>query len=140
MRPIMMNTRITIRAKMSLTCPTSSINNSKDPDELFPDLEAVDDLDFGDLSRLENDDLYTAGMREVQGILHEMSEIGRTRKQFSSVHSLDSCISRDQHQVGEPHGLKEECKDMEHIGQGESSVLSLEGSVSPHLGRHTCRK
>ena len=115
--------------------------NSKDLDELFPDLEVVDDLDFGDLSRLENDDLYAAGMREVQGILHEMSEIGRTREQFPKAHNSSSCISRDQHQVGEPHGLKEECKEMQHICQechGMSShVLSLVESGAHHLGAPT---
>jgi len=47
----------------------------------YPSLEAVDDLDLPDLSRLEDEQLYAAGMEVVQNILREMSEIGRTRKQ-----------------------------------------------------------
>ena len=44
-------------------------------------LEAVEDLDLPDLPRLEDEQLYAAGMRVVQDILNEMSEVGRTRKQ-----------------------------------------------------------
>jgi hypothetical protein len=50
-------------------------------EEQYPSLEAVDDLDLPDLSRLEDEQLYAAGMRVVQDILNEMSEVGRTRKQ-----------------------------------------------------------
>lgn len=46
-----------------------------------PSLEAIGDLDMPDLSRLEDEQLYAAGMNVVQGILLEMSQIGRTRKQ-----------------------------------------------------------
>jgi len=47
----------------------------------YPSLEAVDDLDLPDLSRLEDEQLYAAGMEVVQNILREMSEVGRTRRQ-----------------------------------------------------------
>jgi len=50
-------------------------------EEQYPSLEAVEDLDLPDLSRLEDEQLYAAGMRVVQDILNEMSEVGRTRKQ-----------------------------------------------------------
>jgi hypothetical protein len=50
-------------------------------EEQYPSLEAVEDLDLPDLSRLEDEQLYSAGMRVVQDILREMSEVGRTRKQ-----------------------------------------------------------
>ena len=50
-------------------------------DKLYPSLEAVEDLDLPDLSRLEDDKLYAAGMTVVQEILREMSQIGRTRRQ-----------------------------------------------------------
>ena len=46
-----------------------------------PGLEVVDDLNLPDLSRLEDEQLYVAGMRVVQDILDDMSEIGRTRRQ-----------------------------------------------------------
>ena len=50
-------------------------------EEQYPSLEAVDDLDLPDLSRLEDESLYAAGMRVVQDILRAMSEVGRTRRQ-----------------------------------------------------------
>jgi hypothetical protein len=50
-------------------------------EEEYPSLVVVDDLDLPDLSRLEDEKLYAAGMKVVQDILHEMTEIGRTRKQ-----------------------------------------------------------
>ncbi len=49
--------------------------------EQYPSREAVEDLDLPDLSKLEDEQLYSAGMRVVQDILREMSEVGRTRKQ-----------------------------------------------------------
>ena len=45
----------------------------------FPSPEVVDDADIPDLSRLEDDSLYAAGMEVVQAILREMAEVGRTR-------------------------------------------------------------
>ena len=44
----------------------------------YPSLEVCPDLDLQDLTRLEDDKLYAAGMQIVQGILHEMSVSGRT--------------------------------------------------------------
>ena len=44
----------------------------------YPSLEVCPDLDLQDLTRLEDDKLYAAGMQIVQGILHEMSFSGRT--------------------------------------------------------------
>ena len=57
-------------------------HNELDPRELeeaYPSLEAVDDLGLDDLTRLEDESLYSAGMVVVQGILHEMATTGRTR-------------------------------------------------------------
>ena len=44
----------------------------------YPSLEVCPDLDLQDLTRLEDDKLYAAGMHVVQRILHEMSVSGRT--------------------------------------------------------------
>ena len=49
-------------------------------DREYPSLEVVDDLPLQDLTRLEDDKLYSAGMKVVQQILREMAVIGRTRK------------------------------------------------------------
>ena len=57
-------------------------HNDLDSGELdirYPSLEAIDDVDMPDLSRLEDESLYSAGMKVVQNILREMSEVGRTR-------------------------------------------------------------
>ena len=40
----------------------------------------MDDLPLQDLTRLEDDKFYSAGMQVVQQILREMAVIGRTRK------------------------------------------------------------
>ncbi len=55
--------------------------SSVELDKAYPSLEAVEDLDLPDLSRLEDNTLYAAGMTVVQAILREMSEVGRTRRQ-----------------------------------------------------------
>ena len=39
----------------------------------YPSLEAVEELELNDLTRLEDDFLYGAGMKVVQAILDEMS-------------------------------------------------------------------
>ena len=49
-------------------------------DRKHPSLEAVYDLPFDDLTRLEDDQLYSAGMKVVQDILREMTVVGRTRR------------------------------------------------------------
>ena len=46
-------------------------------EQQYPSLEAVEDLDIPDLSRLEDEQLYAAGMDVVQEILREMSQIGK---------------------------------------------------------------
>ena len=51
-----------------------------DLDREYPSLEAVNDLELDDLTRLEDDQLYAAGMRVVQTMLHEMSVVGRSRR------------------------------------------------------------
>ena len=44
----------------------------------YSSLEVCPDLEYQDLIRLEDDQLYAAGMQVVQKILHEMSVSGRT--------------------------------------------------------------
>ena len=65
-------------------CGPRMPHNELDPRELeeaYPSLEAVDDLGLDDLTRLEDESLYSAGMVVVQGmgILPEMATTGRTR-------------------------------------------------------------
>ena len=50
-------------------------------DKIYPGLGTVEDLDLPDLSRLEDNKLYAAGMTVVQEILREMNQIGTTRRQ-----------------------------------------------------------
>ena len=47
--------------------------SKEDLDVHYPSLEAPDDLELNDLSRLEDDLLYNAGMPVVQKILDEMA-------------------------------------------------------------------
>ena len=47
----------------------------------YPSLEAPDELPLEDLSRLEDDAFYQAGMPVVQQIIDEMAAAGRTRRQ-----------------------------------------------------------
>ncbi len=62
-------------------CMPHNLLTTQQLQEQYPSLEAVEDLDLPDLARLEDEQLYSAGMRVVQDILREMSEVGRTRKQ-----------------------------------------------------------
>ena len=58
-------------------------HNCLGPAELerrFPSLEAVPDVPLHDLTRLEDDTLYAAGMGIVQEILEEMAATGRTKR------------------------------------------------------------
>ena len=55
--------------------------NEHDLEVQFPSLVAVEDNDIVDLARLEDESLYAAGMKVVQDIIREMSEVGRTRCQ-----------------------------------------------------------
>ena len=50
-------------------------------EEAYPSLEAVDGPGLEDLTRLEDDGLHRLGMHEVQHIISEMRDFGRTRKQ-----------------------------------------------------------
>ena len=49
-------------------------------DLAYPSLEAVEELELNDLTRLEDEPLYGAGMKIVQAILDEMAVSGRTRR------------------------------------------------------------
>ena len=51
-----------------------------DLDAAFPSLQATDEPQLEDLTRLEDDRLYAAGMLEVQKIIGDMSHYGRTRR------------------------------------------------------------
>ncbi len=54
--------------------------NANDLDREYPSLQAPNELEMDDLSKLEDEHLYNAGMRVVQDILNEMEVAGRTRK------------------------------------------------------------
>ena len=56
----------------------------------YPSPVVVDDLDLPDLSRLEDEKLYVAGMKVVQDISHEMTEVGRTRRQGTTGDSKEN--------------------------------------------------
>ena len=76
-----------------------NILNADELERQYPSLQAVKDLDLPDLSRLEDDQLYSAGMAVVQNILHEMSQVGRTRHQGNGIPS-------GQTSVPEPDGAR----------------------------------
>ena len=61
----------------------------------YPSLEAVDDICFEDLIRLEDDGLYSQGMKIVQQILHDMATQGRKRYADSRV-ALDTTVEGTQ--------------------------------------------
>ena len=73
-------------------------HNHLDVDELedrYPSLEVVDDVDIPDMTRLEDDSLYAAGMKVVQDILREMSEVVRIRSCVSTQNNVDRrCVSQ----------------------------------------------
>ena len=52
---------------------------SDELDSMFPSLQATDGPQLEDLVRLEDDLLYSAGMHEVQRIVDDMRNNGRTR-------------------------------------------------------------
>ena len=60
--------------------------NSEELERWYPSLQAPEELDLEDLSRLENDGLYNAGMEVVQEILREMAAAGRTRRSGQQRH------------------------------------------------------
>ena len=62
----------------------TKISSKEELDKEYQSLQAVDDLPLDDLTRLEDDQLYSAGMKVVQEILHEMSVVGRTRRAGTS--------------------------------------------------------
>ena len=105
----------------------------------YPSLEAVEDLDLPDLSRLEDEQLYAAGMRVVHDILHEMSEVGRTRRQGGTT---DSKKSRQpvQPRVSKDDGLpREENLGAEEtwrrsVGAPSGAFIVKRQAPRPHVG------
>ena len=67
-------------------------------DLTYPSLEAVDELELHDLTRLEDELLYGAGMKVVQTILNEMATNGRTRKAMQEPNTEVSGKQRRQHE------------------------------------------
>ena len=61
-------------------CMPHTLWAQEELDIRYPSLKAVTDLELDDLSRLEDECLYTAGMSVVQGILEEMTTQGRRRR------------------------------------------------------------
>ena len=49
-------------------------------DMFHPSLQALEDLRLDDISRLEDEGFYSAGMVVVQAILRDMATTGRTRR------------------------------------------------------------
>ena len=69
-------------------------HNCVDPTELdqrFPNLKAVPEVPLNDLTRLEDDALYAAGMEIVQQILEEMAAVGRTKRPKFCQGSKEDC-------------------------------------------------
>ena len=102
----------------------------------YPSLGAVDDLDLPDLSRLEDEQLYAAGMDVVQNILREMSEVGRTRRQggISELSDLPA------NQEGRSGPRKEKGHDYRGFSPGGAIRTAQEGvdigcavERSPHI-------
>ena len=54
--------------------------NAADLDLQYPSLHAPEELELDDLTKLEDEQLYHAGMKVVQKVLNEMATAGRTRK------------------------------------------------------------
>ena len=72
--------------------PHNELDN-KELDLAYPSLEAVEELELDDLTRLEDDLLYGVGMKIVQAILDEMSVNGRTRRATPEEATIDSRAS-----------------------------------------------
>ena len=60
-------------------------------DQRFPNLKAVPEVPLNDLTRLEDDALYAAGMEIVQQILEEMAAVGRTKRPKFCQGSKEDC-------------------------------------------------
>ena len=78
--------------------------NATDLDLKYPSLKAVDDLDMPNLSRLEDEHLYSAGMKVVQDILSEMNQVGRARSCVSTQKNVDSRPVSQSKQRGKGRG------------------------------------
>ena len=80
--PTTMTSTTTTDDKPVYTVPRMPHNtfSKEELDREYPSSEAVDALPLDDVTRLDDDQLYSAGMKVVQQILREMAVIGRTRK------------------------------------------------------------
>ena len=61
-------------------CMPHNLWAQEELDARYPSLRAVADLELDDLSRLEDERLYAAGMSVVQQVLEEMTTHGRRRR------------------------------------------------------------
>ena len=61
-------------------CMPHNLWDREELDTRYPSLKAIADLELEDLSRLEDERLYAAGMNVVQQILEEMTSHGRRRR------------------------------------------------------------
>ena len=114
--------------------------SSSDLDQHYPSLEAVEDLDLPDISRLEDDRLYAAGMNVVQDILNEMSQVGRTRRQGTQAEGDRPNAPAPDEDKGRVGG--EDCaRDRSGFGPGgdRSGNLAVGGSQQVcALNEHEC--
>ena len=80
--PITVTGTTTTDDKLVYSAPRMPHNtfSKEELDIEYQSLEAVDDLALDDLTRLEDDQMYSAGMKVVQEILDEMFVVGRTRR------------------------------------------------------------
>ena len=108
----------------------------------YPSLEAVDDLELNDLSRLEDEQLYAAGMRVVQDILLEMSKVGRTRRQGGVSELSDLSAHQDgrsgfRKERGENHSGFVSGGAIRMAEEGGDTACALERSpdIESHLNR-----
>ena len=96
-----------------------------DLDRRFPNLEPVPEVPLDDLTRLEDDALYAAGMEIVQNILEEMAVVGRTKRQCPAG-SQELPVSSSRGAGGSWRGYKNGTDNDQHNYTGIKALLAVE--------------
>ena len=123
--PITVNSTTTTDDKLVYTVPRMPHNifSKEELDKEYQSLQAVDDLPLDDLTRLEDDQLYSAGMKVVQEILHEMSVVGRTRRAGTS-----ETLGHD----ARPESSKVVCSVFWGLGKLDANKPRRSAEICPH--------